>query len=196
MDLVIPLWLWLFSLKRSPAFPRGAYRLRPGAIRAGELMHEKIARSGPYVTTRGRIMSCSSCSRMWQCHTYSLPPVLGLGWCRYYRMSRLLLQNRRHLELHDNPGYLTGVHPYRFLPPEFGWIGRPRWSRGTYQVRPVNVAGLKGSRFRIWTFTRWKWIGCVSPVRLKISQISTSPFAGFSVTGVKVCPAELARGLR
>src|SRR5437762_3085890 len=24
-------------------------------------------------------MSCSSCSRMWQCHTYSLPPVLGLG---------------------------------------------------------------------------------------------------------------------
>ena len=23
-------------------------------------------------------MSCSSCSRIWQCHTYSLPPVLGL----------------------------------------------------------------------------------------------------------------------
>jgi Helix-turn-helix domain of transposase family ISL3/zinc-finger of transposase IS204/IS1001/IS1096/IS1165 len=30
------------------------------------------------VTTSGRIMSCSSCSRMWQCHTYSLPPVRGL----------------------------------------------------------------------------------------------------------------------
>ncbi len=24
-------------------------------------------------------MSCSSCSRMWQCHTYSCPPVLGLS---------------------------------------------------------------------------------------------------------------------
>src|SRR5215472_6991745 len=31
-----------------------------------------------YVTTNGRIMSCSSCSRMWQCHTYSWPPVRGL----------------------------------------------------------------------------------------------------------------------
>jgi hypothetical protein len=31
-----------------------------------------------YRTTSGRIMSCSSCSRMWQCQTYSLPPVLGL----------------------------------------------------------------------------------------------------------------------
>jgi hypothetical protein len=29
-------------------------------------------------TTRGRIMSCSSCSRMWQFHTYSWPPVRGL----------------------------------------------------------------------------------------------------------------------
>ncbi len=31
------------------------------------------------VTTRGRIMSCSSCSRMWQCQTYSWPPVRGLS---------------------------------------------------------------------------------------------------------------------
>src|ERR687883_637580 len=31
-----------------------------------------------YRTTSGLIMSCSSCSRMWQCHTYSWPPVLGL----------------------------------------------------------------------------------------------------------------------
>ena len=31
-----------------------------------------------YVTISGRIMSCSSCSRMWQCHTYSWPPVRGL----------------------------------------------------------------------------------------------------------------------
>ena len=30
-----------------------------------------------YSTTSGR-MSCSSCSRMWQCQTYSFPPVLGL----------------------------------------------------------------------------------------------------------------------
>src|SRR5450759_1680955 len=27
-------------------------------------------------TTRGRIISCSSCSRMWQCHTYSAPPAI------------------------------------------------------------------------------------------------------------------------
>ena len=31
-----------------------------------------------YLTTSGRIMSCSSCSRIWQCHTYSFPPVRGL----------------------------------------------------------------------------------------------------------------------
>src|SRR6266702_1083677 len=34
--------------------------------------------AGSYLTINGRIMSCSSCSRMWQCHTYSWPPVLGL----------------------------------------------------------------------------------------------------------------------
>ena len=28
-----------------------------------------------YDATSGRIMSCSSCSRMWQCQTYSSPPV-------------------------------------------------------------------------------------------------------------------------
>ena len=40
-----------------------------------------VARHHPlfYVTISGRIMSCSSCSRMWQCHTYSFPPVRGLG---------------------------------------------------------------------------------------------------------------------
>ena len=32
-----------------------------------------------YDTTSGLIMSCSSCSRIWQCHTYSCPPVLGLS---------------------------------------------------------------------------------------------------------------------
>ena len=35
--------------------------------------------SAPYGMTSGRIMSCSSCSRMWQCQTYSWPPVLGLA---------------------------------------------------------------------------------------------------------------------
>src|SRR5689334_24798370 len=47
----------------------------PGAGAPGNLTASRTN----YMTMSGRIMSCSSCSRMWQCHTYSLPPVRGLG---------------------------------------------------------------------------------------------------------------------
>ena len=39
---------------------------------------DKAPKHSDPTITKGRIMSCSSCSRMWQCHTYSLPPVRGL----------------------------------------------------------------------------------------------------------------------
>ena len=40
------------------------------------------------------------------------------------------------------------------------------------------------------------WIGCVSPVRLYISQISTSPSVGFSVVGASIGQSEFARAGR
>ena len=49
--------------------------------------------------TSGRIMSCSSCSRMWQCHTYSLPPVRGLGGTANGHLGSL--------NLHNHPRYFV-----------------------------------------------------------------------------------------
>src|ERR1019366_5861071 len=50
----------------------------PGALVEPEGARGVPLPDGRQKTIRGRIMSCSSCSRMWQCHTYSWPPVLGL----------------------------------------------------------------------------------------------------------------------
>src|SRR6266704_4171175 len=35
---------------------------------------------------------------------------------------------------------------------------------------------------RTWNCTRWRWIGCVSPVLLSICHTSVAPTLGFSVT--------------
>ncbi len=126
------------------------------------------------VTTRGRIMSCSSCSRMWQCHTYSCPPVLGLMALRIAAVGRIGRSN-----LHDHRGHFSRVHPDRFLPADLVRIGR-HGCPGT-NVMPLVGSPLNACRWMIWTLTRWKWMGWVSPVRLKICQTSVAPAAGFSV---------------
>src|SRR5436189_3705195 len=53
-------------------------------VRGGDRDEERDEQEpvNPQMTTIGRIMSCSSCSRMWQCHTYSAPPVRGLDGTR------------------------------------------------------------------------------------------------------------------
>jgi hypothetical protein len=61
---------------RPPAGGSGQKKA-PRATPAGPI--EPQAEVGHYPTISGLIMSCSSCSRMWQCQTYSLPPVRGLA---------------------------------------------------------------------------------------------------------------------
>ena len=48
---------------------------------------------------------------------------------------------------------------------------------------PLYRLALKLCREMICTLTRWKWIGCVSPVRFAICQTSVAPFVVFSVVG-------------
>ena len=108
------------------------------------------------ITTSGRIMSCSSCSRMWQCHTYSWPPVRGLDGTVNGTVGQV--------ELHDDRRDLAGVHPHRLLPAELVRIGR---RAGPVKLTPAASTSLltsNGCRPMTCTFTRWKCIGCVSAV--------------------------------
>ena len=76
-----------------------------------------------------------------------------------------------------SPGCICTVS---FQPSSFG--SGPR-------ATPVGVntpfTTLNGCRDSTWTFTRWKWIGWVSAVRLKMRQTSTAPAVGVSVVGAR-----------
>jgi hypothetical protein len=70
-----------------------------------------------YKTTSGRIMSCSSCSRMWQCQTYSLPPVRGLAGTTNGTVGSLNCM----ITVVTSPGFILMVS---FHPASFGLGGR------------------------------------------------------------------------
>src|ERR1051326_1286422 len=70
----------------------------------------------------GRIMSGSSCSRMWQCHTYSLPPVRGLGGMGNGAVGR----SNRMIIVVTSPGFIRlgmALH----MPTAYGGISQ--WAR-------------------------------------------------------------------
>src|SRR6516165_8323492 len=115
-------------------------------------------------------MSCSSCSRMWQCQTYSFPPVRGLGGTVNGTVGRLNCA----MIVVTSLGFMRTVsfHPISL---GSGANGFPT------NVIPVDGSPVNDCRWMIWTLTRWKWIGWVSPVRLKSCQTSVAPAVGVSV---------------
>ena len=129
-------------------------------------------------------MSCSSCSRMWQCQTYSCPPVLERG------LNGTLNGTLGRSNLHDDRGHLAGVHRAPSpssrarsasgprAAPVAGWACRCRSSASNGLAREhLHVDEVEVDRVGV-------------PVRLAICQTSVSPAFGVSVAGSIVRPPE------
>ena len=87
-------------------------------------------------------MSCSSCSRMWQCHTYSFPPVRGLA-------GTVKGKRRGQIELGDHRDHLAGVHPHRLIPAPLVGIGSPGRSEVVEGRVGRGVKGLPGNNLPV-----------------------------------------------
>ena len=103
-------------------------------------------------------------------------------------------RHRRQVELHDHRRDLAGVHLHRLLPAQ-SRFGPGRGAGPVYAgCAVVGRPTLNGCRERTCTLTRWKWIGCVSPVRLAICQTSSAPALRRLRRRVQVRRARTCRG--
>src|SRR5215475_7085901 len=84
-------------------------------------------------------MSCSSCSRMWQCQTYSFPPVRGLTALRIAAVGRVGRLNCM-MTVVTSPGFIRTVSiPSNLV--RIRWDGIPRVCPvigGAHERLPLN----------------------------------------------------------